>query len=217
MVSIKTVGIILVLALLVTPAATGALMARRVPGIMAYGIASALLSTFFGLYLSFHVDLPSGPSIVVVATGLFFTCAIVFSSQGCDVAPPRLYAPLRGPSLRLGPLGTQPRTLVRETLVRETLVRWTLVRWTLLLLASPDRPKMKMLAALWCRPQRFVKLLGFHQVRCQLGHVGKIGTPKKYGGRKMYDLTGKVAVVTGAGGRARDWARYCPSLGSRGG
>ena len=81
-VSIKTVGIILVLALLVTPAATGALMARRVPGIMAYSIASALLSTFFGLYLSFHVDLPSGPSIVVVATGLFLLALLFSPAKG---------------------------------------------------------------------------------------------------------------------------------------
>ena len=55
---------------------------RRVPGIMAYSIASALLSTFFGLYLSFHVDLPSGPSIVVVATGLFLLALLFSPAKG---------------------------------------------------------------------------------------------------------------------------------------
>lgn len=77
-VSLKAVGIILVLALLVTPPATGALLARRLPGIMAYSVATALVATVAGLYLSFHADIPSGPSIVVVATGLFLL-AFVFS------------------------------------------------------------------------------------------------------------------------------------------
>jgi ABC-type Mn2+/Zn2+ transport system permease subunit len=69
--ALKTVGIVLVLALLVTPAATGALLMRRLPAIMAASIATALLATVVGLYLSFYLDLPSGPSIVMIATGLF--------------------------------------------------------------------------------------------------------------------------------------------------
>lgn len=76
--SLKAVGIVLVLALLVTPAAAGNLLARRLPAIMATSVAVALLSTIFGLYLSFYLDLPSGPSIVMVATGLF-ALALVFS------------------------------------------------------------------------------------------------------------------------------------------
>ncbi len=70
-VSLKAVGITLVLALLVTPPATGTLLARRLPGIMAYSVGSAILATVIGLYVSFHADFPSGPSIVVAATGLF--------------------------------------------------------------------------------------------------------------------------------------------------
>jgi len=80
--SLKAVGIVLVLALLVTPAATAALMARRVPGIMAYSILAGLISTLAGLYLSFHADLPSGPSIVVVASGLFLTALFFSPSKG---------------------------------------------------------------------------------------------------------------------------------------
>ena len=76
--SLKAVGIVLVLALLVTPAATATLLARRLPGIMAYSIAVALAATVAGLYLSFYAGLPSGPSIVVVATG-FFLLALLFS------------------------------------------------------------------------------------------------------------------------------------------
>ncbi len=81
-VSLKAVGIILVLALLVTPPATGALLARRLPGIMAYSISTALLATVLGLYLSFHADIPSGPSIVVVATGLFLLAFMFSPAKG---------------------------------------------------------------------------------------------------------------------------------------
>ncbi len=76
--SLKAVGIVLVLALLVTPSATAMLLARRMPSIMAYSVAVGLLATVLGLYLSFYADLPSGPSIVLVATGLFLL-ALLFS------------------------------------------------------------------------------------------------------------------------------------------
>jgi manganese/iron transport system permease protein len=78
--SLKTVGIVLVLALLVTPAAAGNLLARRLPEIMASSVAVALVATIVGLYLSFYLDLPTGPSIVMVATSLF-TLALVFSPE----------------------------------------------------------------------------------------------------------------------------------------
>ena len=76
--SLKAVGIVLVLALLVTPSATAMLLARRMPAIMAYSVAVGLIATVLGLYLSFYADLPSGPSIVLVATGLFLL-ALLFS------------------------------------------------------------------------------------------------------------------------------------------
>ncbi len=76
--SLKAVGIVLVLALLVTPSATAMLLARRMPSIMAYSVGVGLLATVLGLYLSFYADLPSGPSIVLVATGLFLL-ALLFS------------------------------------------------------------------------------------------------------------------------------------------
>jgi ABC-type Mn2+/Zn2+ transport system permease subunit len=80
--SLKAVGIILVLALLVTPPATAMLLARRLPGIIALSVAGGVLATILGLYLSFHVDLPSGPSIVVVATGLFLLALLFSPSKG---------------------------------------------------------------------------------------------------------------------------------------
>ena len=80
--TLKVVGIVLVLALLVTPPATATLLARRLPGIMGYSIVISLLSTVAGLYLSYYADLPSGPSIVMVATGLFLLALFFAPGKG---------------------------------------------------------------------------------------------------------------------------------------
>ena len=80
--SLKAVGIVLVLALLVTPSATATLLARRMPAIIGYSVAVGLLSTVAGLYVSFYANLPSGPSIVVVATGLFLMAMLFSPSKG---------------------------------------------------------------------------------------------------------------------------------------
>ena len=69
---------VLVLALLITPAATAALLARRLPHIMMVGLAVALLATLGGLYLSYYVNLPPGPSIAMIASGMF-TLTLLFA------------------------------------------------------------------------------------------------------------------------------------------
>lgn len=81
-VALRTVGIVLVLGLLVTPPAAAALVARRLPGIICLSAAMALLSIVVGLYLSFHLDLPAGPSIVLVATALFLLALLLSPSRG---------------------------------------------------------------------------------------------------------------------------------------
>lgn len=80
--ALKTVGIVLVLALLVTPAATGSLLARRLPGIIVTATVAALAAVLGGLYLSFHLDLPSGPSVVIVSTGLFILAMVLSPARG---------------------------------------------------------------------------------------------------------------------------------------
>ena len=81
-VALKTVGIVLVLALLVTPAATARLLVRRLPLMMATSVLVALAATVVGLYLSFYLDLASGPTIVLVATGIFALVLMVSPSRG---------------------------------------------------------------------------------------------------------------------------------------
>lgn len=79
-VSLKTVGIVLVMAMLITPASIGTLIARRFPYIILTGIAAALISTIGGLYFSYYIDLPTGPAIVIIAT-LLFALVMLFSPR----------------------------------------------------------------------------------------------------------------------------------------
>lgn len=70
-ISLQAVGIILVVAMLVTPAATAQLLAVRFGRMMAIAIAVGIGSAVVGLYLSFWLDAASGATIVLVMTALF--------------------------------------------------------------------------------------------------------------------------------------------------
>ncbi len=76
-IGIQAAGIVLVMAMLVTPAAAAYLLARRFVGVMAVGALIGAGSAVTGLYLSFYVDLPSGPAMALVATGIFALSALV--------------------------------------------------------------------------------------------------------------------------------------------
>ena len=76
-IGIQAAGIVLVMAMLITPAATAYLLARRFVGMMVLGAAIGAASAVIGLYLSFHADLPSGPAMALFAT-LMFAVAAVF-------------------------------------------------------------------------------------------------------------------------------------------
>ena len=79
-VAIKTVGIVMVMALLVVPSVTGTLLARRLSTIMTASIIAALIAVVLGLYLSYYLDLPTGPAIVVTSVGLLLL-VLAFSSR----------------------------------------------------------------------------------------------------------------------------------------
>lgn len=76
--SLKAVGIVLVVAMLVAPGAIGFLLARRFETMMAIAAGAAVASSVAGTILSFHLDSASGPTIVVVQAGLF-AAAVVLS------------------------------------------------------------------------------------------------------------------------------------------
>ncbi|MBI4735937.1 MAG: metal ABC transporter permease [candidate division NC10 bacterium] len=71
-ISIQAVGIILVVALLVTPSATAYLVTDRFFRMMLLGILLAVLAALIGLYLSYYLNVASGAAIVLVSTCLFF-------------------------------------------------------------------------------------------------------------------------------------------------
>jgi manganese/iron transport system permease protein len=70
-VSLSAVGNILVVAMLVTPAATARLLTDRLPVMLCLSAALGVLSGVAGLVLSFHADIAAGGTIVLVATLLF--------------------------------------------------------------------------------------------------------------------------------------------------
>jgi manganese/iron transport system permease protein len=81
-VSLQAVGVILVLAMLVTPAATARLLVDRFGPMMVLGALIGALAGVVGLYLSWHLNLSSGGSIVLVATALFLFTFVFSPSHG---------------------------------------------------------------------------------------------------------------------------------------
>lgn len=70
-ISLQTVGIGLVAAMLVTPAATAYLLARRLAAMMLLSAAIGAFSALVGLYLSYYLNIVSGSAIVLTATAVF--------------------------------------------------------------------------------------------------------------------------------------------------
>ena len=70
-ISLQAVGIILVVAMLVTPAATAQLLAVRFGRLVAVAVAVGIGASIVGLYLSYWLDAASGATIVLVETVAF--------------------------------------------------------------------------------------------------------------------------------------------------
>ncbi|MCS7222304.1 MAG: metal ABC transporter permease [Anaerolineae bacterium] len=80
-VSLQTVGVGLVAAMLVTPGATAYLLTRRLPAMMALAAAIGVFSSIAGLYLSFYVNVASGAAVVLVATAIFVGAFLLSSKR----------------------------------------------------------------------------------------------------------------------------------------
>lgn len=74
--SLQAVGIALMLALLITPAATARLLVQRLNLMMLVSAVIGIVNGIIGFYLSYYLDIPSGASIVLAMSALF---AIVFT------------------------------------------------------------------------------------------------------------------------------------------
>jgi zinc/manganese transport system permease protein len=74
-------GTLMVLGLLIVPAATAQLWARQIPTQIAAAAAIGSASSFAGLLLSYYHDLPSGPAIILVS-GFFYITSLCFGRFG---------------------------------------------------------------------------------------------------------------------------------------
>jgi manganese/iron transport system permease protein len=86
--SMKVVGVILVLSLLIAPGATAYLLVPRLHQVMFLGAGIGVFSSISGMYLSYYLNLPSGPAIVLVVSSLF-GLAFLFSPTYGVVTHPR--------------------------------------------------------------------------------------------------------------------------------
>ncbi len=86
-ISIQAVGVVLVVALLVTPSATAYLLTQRFLQMMVLGVLLAVLAVVAGLYLSFYFNVASGASIVLVSTCLFFGTLGLRRLRGAGAPP----------------------------------------------------------------------------------------------------------------------------------
>jgi ABC-type Mn2+/Zn2+ transport system permease subunit len=81
-VSIQVVGIILVVAMLVTPAATAQLLTRRFPSLLTLAVLLSVTESVVGLFLSFYANWASGATIVLVETAVFALAMVVSPRRG---------------------------------------------------------------------------------------------------------------------------------------
>lgn len=81
-VSLKAVGIILVIAMLVTPGCIGYLLTDRFNRMLAIAAVSATSSSFFGIYLSFFIDASTGACIVLLQAMIFLVTLVLAPKHG---------------------------------------------------------------------------------------------------------------------------------------
>ena len=78
--ALQTAGIVLVIAMLITPGATAYLLTDRFDRMLAISVATSVLSCILGVYVSYHLDVATGGCIVVLMT-LLFIAAMVFAPK----------------------------------------------------------------------------------------------------------------------------------------
>jgi manganese transport system permease protein len=78
--ALQTAGIILVIAMLVTPGSIAYLLTDRFDHMLGFSAASSIFSCVLGTYLSYHLDISTGGAIVVILSGIFIL-AMVFAPK----------------------------------------------------------------------------------------------------------------------------------------
>ena len=78
--SLKAVGVILVVAMLVTPASTALLLSNKMKNVIILSALLGLLAAILGLFASVVFDFPPGPTMAVVSALIYFV-AVLFSPE----------------------------------------------------------------------------------------------------------------------------------------
>ena len=81
-ISIQTVGVVLVTAMLVTPGAAAYLISRKLKQMMFISAGFGILSSIAGLYLSYYANISSGSAIVLSATVIFLVVFLFSPGKG---------------------------------------------------------------------------------------------------------------------------------------
>jgi manganese/iron transport system permease protein len=84
--ALPAVGIVLVISMLITPAAAASLLMRSFPAAMVAGALFGAASAIAGMYISFYFNLPSGPVMALVAAG-FFILAVAWKQLPARLVP----------------------------------------------------------------------------------------------------------------------------------
>lgn len=98
-VSVKAIGIVLVASLLITPAATAYQLTNRFGVMMLLSVVFGVGSSITGLMLSYAWDIPSGATIVLVTTVVFFVVWLIGPSKGAIVRLFRRTPPLESAAI----------------------------------------------------------------------------------------------------------------------
>jgi manganese/iron transport system permease protein len=80
-ISLQAVGVALMVAMLITPAAAAYLLTRRLPVMMALAAGIASLSGIIGLYISYYAGVASGAAIVLTSSAFFALAWLLRSLQ----------------------------------------------------------------------------------------------------------------------------------------
>jgi ABC-type Mn2+/Zn2+ transport system permease subunit len=80
--AIQAVGVVMVVALLVTPAATANLLTKQLTTMMMLGALFAGIASLIGLYASYYADVASGASIVLALTAMFVLAFLFAPKRG---------------------------------------------------------------------------------------------------------------------------------------
>lgn len=97
--ALKAVGMILVIAMLITPGATAHLLTEKFQSMVIASVSISLSTSFAGVYLSFYIDSAPAPTIVVLMTVVFIVVFIRHSINAKRASSALLRTESRMPSL----------------------------------------------------------------------------------------------------------------------